>query len=410
MQYRPYDSERDKQHAMRIYQEVNWLHGDRADDLDRFITACGGGYVSEVNGAAECMVTRAPGDLRYLDETLPFGCITGVTTSRVARKLGLAARLTAATVAHEAAAGAVVCGLGMFEQGFYNRLGFGTGAHEYQLHFNPATLLVEVPFRVPERLAVADWKEIHECRLRRHRSHGAVRLSPPEMTLGRLDGEGGGYGLGYRDEPDGGFSHLIFCGNDQAYHGPLQVRYLVYQTRAQLLELLALLRSLGDQILNAVIKEPVETQLQDFIRQPFAQHELTSGGKYATRTEAVAWWQMRLCDLPAALAATHLVGRPTRFNLKLTDPITDLLDDDAPWHGIGGEYVVTLGEESCGQPGSDPGLPTLEATVNAFTRLWLGVRPATGLATTDRLAGPEDLLEALDRLLRLPRPQPGWDM
>ena len=65
--------------------------------------------------------------MRYLDETLPFSCITGVTTSRVARKLGLAGKLTAVAVAHEAADGAAVVGLGMFEQGFYNRLGFGNG-------------------------------------------------------------------------------------------------------------------------------------------------------------------------------------------------------------------------------------------------------------------------------------------
>ena len=33
------------------------------------------------------------------------------------------------------------------------------------------------------------------------------------------------------------------------------------------------------------------------------------------------------------------------------------------------------------------GLPTLTATVSAFTRMWLGVRPATGLTITDDLQG-----------------------
>ena len=37
--------------------------------------------------------------------------------------------------------------------------------------------------------------------------------------------------------------------------------------------------------------------------------------------------------------------------------------------------------------GRDETLPTLTCSVGAFTRLWLGVRPATGLAVTCRLAG-----------------------
>lgn len=410
MVFRPYDTTRHQQQVLRIWQEVNWLAGDQGEKLDHFITACGGGFVAEVNGAAECLVLRCAGDLRHLDGTLPFGCITGVTTSRIARKLGLAARLTAWAVAQEAAAGAAVVGLGMFEQGFYNRLGFGTGSYEHHCHFNPATLTVDIPFRVPERLSADDWAAIHACRLRRQRGHGSVSLTPPEFTMGRLQLEGGGFGLGYRDEPGGGFSHLIFCTNDRAYHGPLKVKYLLYQTREQLLELLALLRSLGDQILSVEVSEPVGVQLQDLIRQPFAQHEVTQGGKYPTHLSALAWWQMRICDLPAALAATRLSGPAVRFNLVLSDPLPDLLAEGAAWRGMGGEYVVTLGEESSARLGSDPSLPALTATVNAFTRLWLGVRPATGLATTDHLGGPEQLLTALDRLLLLPRPWPQWDM
>jgi hypothetical protein len=41
--------------------------------------------------------------------------------------------------------------------------------------------------------------------------------------------------------------------------------------------------------------------------------------------------------------------------------------------------------------------------------MWIGVRPATGLAMTDSLAGPDDLLRRLDEALRLPEPQPDWD-
>ena len=48
----------------------------------------------------------------------------------------------------------------------------------------------------------------------------------------------------------------------------------------------------------------------------------------------------------------------------------------------------------------------LRASIGALSRLWFGVRPATGLAVTDDLAGPPELLEALDRALVLPPPLP----
>ncbi len=76
---------------------------------------------------------------------------------------------------------------------------------------------------------------------------------------------------------------------------------------------------------------------------------------------------------------------------------------------MAGDYVVTLGPASGAAPGTDAALPTLDATVNAFTRLWLGVRPASGLSITDDLAAPPELIEALDDVLRLPEPHPDWD-
>jgi hypothetical protein len=41
--------------------------------------------------------------------------------------------------------------------------------------------------------------------------------------------------------------------------------------------------------------------------------------------------------------------------------------------------------------------------------MWLGVLPASGLAATDRLSAPPDLLDRLDRGFRLPQPDPVWD-
>jgi hypothetical protein len=89
--------------------------------------------------------------------------------------------------------------------------------------------------------------------------------------------------------------------------------------------------------------------------------------------------------------------------------IERFLDEGAPWRGGGGEYVVALGPDSSAELGRDERLPILTASVGAFTRMWLGVRPASGLAVTDQLQGPDELIQALDRALCLPEPRLDWD-
>ena len=91
----------------------------------------------------------------------------------------------------------------------------------------------------------------------------------------------------------------------------------------------------------------------------------------------------------------------------MTDPVEAVLDGE--WRGIGGEYVVMLGDPSCVEPGSKRTLPTVTATVNAFTRLWFGVRSASSLAVTDHLTADASLLTKLDNTLRLPQLHTGWD-
>jgi len=98
-----------------------------------------------------------------------------------------------------------------------------------------------------------------------------------------------------------------------------------------------------------------------------------------------------------------------RFNLELHDPIERYLPDDAPWRGTGGEYVVALGPSSSAQSGRDTSLPTLKSSVNAFSRMWLGVGRATGLSATTSMEGPSDLLAELDRVVCLPKPHTDWD-
>ncbi len=408
--FRAYDPERDGDAAFRIWQEVGWVEDDekKREAFDLFVGASRA-LVAEIAGAAECLALSMPGSLRHLDKSLPFSAVTGVTTSRVARKQGLAGRLTAQLIAEDAAAGALVAGLGIFEQGFYDRLGFGSGGYEHWLAFDPAQLKVNVEHRVPRRITPDDWRAVHASRRARLRGHGAVNLDPEAFTQAEMMWTEKGFGLGYFDDPNGELTHHLWMRGGDKEHGPYSVWWFSYQTGEHFLELLSLLKSLGDQVRLVWMQEPPSIQMQDFLKQPFRFRQLTEKSKYEQRMNATAYWQMRINDLPACLAKTHLRGDTVRFNLTLADPIERFLESDAPWRGVAGEYVVTLGPESHAVPGNNPALPTLTASVNAFTRLWLGVRPATGLAITDTLSGPPSLLKDLDEALRLPPPKQDWD-
>ena len=172
---------------------------------------------------------------------------------------------------------------------------------------------------------------------------------------------------------------------------------------------MALIRSLGDQVRLVKMREPQGIQLQDLIKQPFKHHQMSQKSKFESGMKALAYWQMRICDLSGCLQRTHLRGDEVRFNQTLSDPIEQFLDERAPRRGLSGDYVITLGPSSGAEPGTNTRLPTPRASVGGFTRLWLGVRPAAGLAMTDDLSGPQELLEQLDNVLLLPEPKPDWD-
>ena len=403
-------SDQDKDAIRQIWREIGWLSKDKREEhaLDLFLAA-GHTRVAEVNGRPECLTVSMPGTIRYLKQELPLSALAGVMTSRIARKRGLAGRLAAYAIADEAAQGMLVCGLGMFEQGYYNQLGFGTGGYEHWYSFDPAQLKVDLIPRIPHRLTTDDWEMVHLSRLARCRDHGACNLTAPQNTLLEMFYGDNGFGLGYHDGPHGELTHHIWCSAKDLEYGPYNISWMSYETKEQFIELLAVIKSLGDQLRLVKIREPQGIQLQDLLHQPFKNLQVTKNSKYENQLHASAYWQVRICDLAKCLKHTHLKGDRLRFNLALTDPIERFLDEDTPWNGITGNYVITLSEESQASPGKDKNLPTLQASVNAFSRLWLGIRPATGLAFTDDIAAPPSLLQQLDEIISLPDPKPDWD-
>jgi predicted acetyltransferase len=408
MTFRNYDPTKDKDAVHRILREVGWLEKGKEEVLDASIESARA-MVAELNGEPECIVTTAPGTMRYLDEELPLVEVTMVATSHIARRQGLAKRLLARALADDVADGSIVARVCAFDQGFYDNVGFGMGGYEHTLSFDPATLKVNVRPRLPRRLGADDLKLIHASRLGRRRGHGGMNYASDAITaveLGyHLDNH---FGLGYCDGPNGELTHH-FYGRGSGERGPYYLHWLAFRTTEQFLELMGLIKSLADQVRLVRLREPAGIQLQDLLDRPFKHQEITERSKFENRISSCAFWQLRICDLPACLARTHLPWGQVRFNLRLTDPAAGLLGEHVPWPGIGGEYMVTLGGQSSCEPGTDPSLPTLTASVNAFSRLWLGVRPATGIAATDQLSGPPSLLDELDRVLRLPQPKPDWD-
>lgn len=410
MLFRAYDPERDQDAVRRIWREIGWLRPGQEEIIDLYIGAIQA-HVAEVNGQAECLVLTAPGTARYLDDMLPLCAVAAVATSRVVRRQGFATRLTARAIAERAAAGDAIAGLGMFEQGFYNRLGMGTGSYEHQISFDPARLMIQGRPRIPKRFAAEDWKKLHQARLRRRLGHGAVSLTPAIITRAETLEDGPkGFGLGFCDGPDDAISHYVWLLAENAGRGPYHVRWMAYQTGEQFLDLLGVIKSLGDQVLRVTMQEPAHIMFQDLVEQPFKQSRMTRHTNWETGVRGSAWWQCRILDMERCLAATTVCADALAFNLALTDPIADYLPEDAPWRGVAGDYVIALAETSSACPGHDPALPTLEATVNAFSRLWLGVRPASGLAVSDGLRGPGSLIDALDRVLRLPEPHVDWPL
>jgi predicted acetyltransferase len=408
MKLRAYVPDRDKDAVLRIYREVGWCSKPEHEEAFAGLVQSGRTMVAEVDGSAECMVTTDPGSIRHGERDLPFTAVTGVTTSRVARKRGLAGRLTARVLAEEAAGGSLVAMLGVFEQGYYNQLGFGNGGYEHWCTFDPSQLTVDVKPRVPDRLGLSDWERMHANRLQRVLRHGSCNIVSPELTRADMQWGENGFGLGYTDE-EGSLTHHLWCSAKETEHGPYSVFWTAHRSKEEFLELLGLLRSFEEQVRSIELREPPGIQLQDLLRKPFKSRQITRRSPHENRMTASAYWQVRILDLEGCLACTSLDAEPVRFNLALSDPVERYLEDGSSWRGVAGDYVVEVGPTCRAAAGREPSLPTLTASVNAFSRLWLGVRPASTLSWTDELSGPEEILARLDRAFRLPPPSPDWE-
>lgn len=407
---RPYDKERDFEHHCRIWKEIGWwIEGDRGKKASSLYCDTCDTIVEEVHGEMEVGASRCPAIFWHQKASLPAVLIVGVYAGRVGRQNGHALALTAESIALAVDEGACIASLGIFDQGFYDRIGFGIGSYIRRMTVDPNSLQVPSLERAPHRLGVDDYEEMHAARLNRRPVHGRVDIVPPGITgLDCLEADGG-FGLGFRNA-DGVLTHHMWLdSNDKNEFGPYWVEWMVWNTRSEFMELLSVLRSLGDQVRGVRIPDPPEVQIQQLLSRPFRQAGRVQGSDYAVKNTSAAYQQHRICDLPRCVEAFSLPGPEVRFNLELEDPIQAYLPEHSNWKGCGGDWIITLGDTSSAVSGRDSNLPTMKTTVGAFTRLWLGVSAVSGLAITDSIDAPGELLGRLDQLIRLPRPLTDWD-
>lgn len=397
--------------VLRIFRESDWVpEKTKAAQLHEYCTMALT-LVGEINGAVECVTTTTPADMVYLDDTLAVEACTGVITGMPARRKGIALEQTALMMMHNAAAGMPVSALGVFEQGFYDRLGYGSAHYSHRLRCDLGDLKTDTRARAPVRITDKDWQAVHDAINARRRFHGAMNLLHSDHTKLQMKLSEDLFGLGYK-RPDGSFSHLIL-GELEGEHGPLYVEWMVWRTTDELRELLALLASLGDQIWVASMPAPPGFQLSDLVAWPLKQRPSTlgyfDGKRYATGTTAQSPWQFRIMDLPLCVSKVKLPAGAVEFNLALTDPL-DRYAERSPsgWQTLTGDWVVKFGASSSAKRGKDAKLPTLTASVGAFSRLWGGAS-ALGLSVTDDFTAPDDLIAALDATLNLPHIEREWD-
>jgi|TARA_B110000879_G_scaffold189884_1_gene253746 hypothetical protein len=417
LEYRAFNFSKDIKAIKRIWREIGWVTEDVPEQAMDIIFAVDDTVVGCINGNPECSVLAQSGTMRLDQTDLPLSVIAAVTTSRIGRGLGFAQNLTAWQLARGAKKGAAVAALGMFDQGFYNKVGFGTGAYTNEFAIDPSSIDVSVKPRTPSRLTEADSGAMLKAMVNRPRKHGAVVIDNPQSARAECLLSENSFGLGYFSGKT--LTHFIWL-SGEGEHGPYTLEKMGYSNGEQLLELLALLKSLADQIYSIKLREPPEIQLQSMLKRPFREQAIAEKGKYYAEQNTYAWYQLRILDVPVCVAAVSFAGPPVRFNLSLTDPVTEILNTakqvtakiKEPWTGVGGDYSVALGTKSKARLVSadklDKTLPTLSCSVNTFSRLLWGVAPATSLAISDGLQAPHGLLLALDPVFKT-GPNPVWD-
>ena len=84
-------------------------------------------------------------------------------------------------------------------------------------------------------------------------------------------------------------------------HGPLTINALAYQNIKQLLELLAMLKSLGYQVYSVSLLEPSHLQAQGLINSPFRRQATNQRSELGEENYAEAFSLIRINNFESVL-------------------------------------------------------------------------------------------------------------
>jgi len=397
----PYDIEG----MLPLWRDAGWdQDGENAEGEARRHLTDATSYVA-VDSAGICSAAVAmEGTFQCLDTALPLSAVTAVLTASYARKKGHAARLLARLLAAERERGAVVAALGVFDQGYYNRTGFGNAARDNVIVINPAALRTPAAARdalndpdvriVP--LSLRDSDALYAADLRRYKHHGSCTITKAGYIAGALERIGKkmlGLGIMYKGAL---VAHFVA---QRVSEDKLDILWLIADTLPHYIQLFELIHRLSDQLEQVKMIVPPDIEIYDLIHRPLQSGVIFHGHSF----DDLYFWQLRILDLPRAIASISLPrAHPVRFALTIHDPIARYLATE--WQGLAGEYTVTLGEHSECRIGAEHALPRLEATINAFSRFWVGAASLRALSISDHFRADARLIDELTRAYVPPPP------
>jgi len=173
---RAYDPEKDASHIHRIWMDSKWIDDkEMYPVLDAYHKEAQV-WLGEIDGEVGTVVSCSPGGFNYDGVEIPMTAVTGVTAGLEFRRLGLAAMATAKAISYAYEKGAAIATLGAFEQGYYEKLGFGNFSSDSFITFDPHNLKVDAKHGRAIRLTTKDSDRMHAARLTRFKQHGTCDL------------------------------------------------------------------------------------------------------------------------------------------------------------------------------------------------------------------------------------------
>jgi predicted acetyltransferase len=175
-----------------------------------------------------------------------------------------------------------------------------------------------------------------------------------------------------------------------------------------------LVQEWGDQVDLIRFIEPAWMQAQDFDADPAHNYRRTKGSKVHVHTDADAWWQIRIVDMATCIAVMEPASEPFELLVEIDDPVEQHLAGSGyagSWKPLTGVWRFSFGATHTAERLGDAQTNVdLRTSINALSRWWLGVLPASSLGVIGQMHADSSTLTRLDQLTaHLPRPHPGWD-